>query len=263
MQQPLETNFWCSVFSDTKRTHAFLPTSACRPWRYDLLSDHRAVCSSYRRHFEISPDSLGELQCFHLLRLRALNTERFLPGRDARSGSGRTPSAGFRVRCIQAVHILDQPAAGGRSSCAEKHSRQIQPRGPATRAPFEAFARLNPGTYHDVGFCNADQIRSALTSVVFASERLRPRRPSRIGGPKPLRNPIRASARTATPQTLPLPVPPVAPPLPGVSGSEGSGLLEKARRLYSEGRNERQAHSVRCRTSSDFPHNHGQICFSP
>ena len=80
MQQPLETNFACSPFSHTpNRTprlffQRLLQALALR----HLLSDHRALCSSYRRHFESHPILSGEFQCFRLYD-SATHAERFLP----------------------------------------------------------------------------------------------------------------------------------------------------------------------------------------
>src|SRR5882762_10163072 len=126
MQQPLETNFACSPFSrTTNRTprlffQRLLQALALR----HFLSDHRALCSSYCRHFESHPILSGEFHCFRLYD-SATNTERFLPAETLEALGAHTVSR-FRVRCIQAVHILDQPAAAGAQLVREKYSRQIR-----------------------------------------------------------------------------------------------------------------------------------------
>src|SRR5260370_39494393 len=85
-----------------------------------LLSHHRALFSSYRHYFESQPILPGEFQCFRLYH-SATETEGFLPAETLVALGTRTLTQ-FRVRRIQAVHILDQtPPAGARLAC-ETHS---------------------------------------------------------------------------------------------------------------------------------------------
>src|SRR5216684_7860330 len=105
-----ETDFGCiSFFSDTNPdTKRLLPGFATGPTLWHLLSHHRALCFSYRRHFESQPILSGELQCFHLYHLAA-ETQGFFPA-ETLVPLRTSTDHGLRVRGIQPVDVFDQAA---------------------------------------------------------------------------------------------------------------------------------------------------------
>src|SRR5260370_7746528 len=126
------------VFSDPKPDPKplFPESPPCLGLRH-LLSHHRALCLSYRRHFESQPILSGELQCFHLYH-SASEIECFFPP-ETLVAFGTSTDHGLRVRRIQPVHVLDQAAATGAQLVRENQRRQIRPPPPHQSLP--AFPR--------------------------------------------------------------------------------------------------------------------------